>query len=1070
MDATSSNGKELENYDIAQAVRASQDQAKMLRMALERIIQLYTDHAHFVYELLQNAEDAGAHNIKFAQYSDHLEVLHDGKPFTLSNLKGLCGVGQSDKIEDLNQIGQFGVGFKSVYGICNTVDLYSSPDNYKGKEHVDARPFAVRINDFTQPKKIPQEPLKEEFTTRFVFPYSFGKTYSGYQSKSKLNQALSNRLQNLGSTTLLFMRNLESIEYKIQTDEIHTEGLYLFSKERLSEQCTFVSTIGSSAKGKQNREEEISYLKFSRRIDSVSNRTVDIAIPVSKSLTGDYQYLPPPTPYTFVYFPTTTESKLHFIVQGPYRTTPNRANIPADNEDNIRFAKETAILLRDAILELRDSGKLNLTFIKALPIFEEDFKFYGLFKPLHDVVIKLFKNDKILPCLYGGYTSPSIAKIARREELTTLFPDPELSALIYDGIQYHWLPTSITETNAEYKQIYSFLTTGLGIPALRSEDLKPYFATNPSFLRSKDDFWLTKFYEVLSYRQQAFSKAKNSKNLLTAEIIKTDTGDFVAPFREIENGEYISNVFLPSDKKQNYKTIHFVDPGIYKKCRHFFDDILHLEKPNEYELFLQDIRHRYSMDSHEEDERKHIEDVRQLYEFLQYKQYETEIRNFIETDFALKCEGGRMENPYNSTIYLQETADGIKLKGYLSNLLARFSFINQGFYKKHGIPSSMLEALGVRGSILSGETQVEGQYDNGHPGRQPHWNTEGEFRWKLSIDRLREVLLYIAKHPNEKDAWIKSKTILDLLFLNERKLQGTVHISGNNPDLENESCDLIKSLKKELRSFRDWNGKLLYNQSMELVSHTEISKYDLNSSIYGPVHQGSSVYALLGFKKTEDDEVEELKEIATQAQLDAYFESEFRNRFKISTKEFMMRHENEVPQEETASFGIDPVYDFPTAPVRHPEALERHAAEIYCFANPVQYQSISRRIRVSSQQDQAQSYLKAMYQYDGCKEYACQMCHKNHLHIEAIQLFNSANLELAPMHVCLCPNCAAKYHGFRHDKTLMAVLKDDILRLQDFSVTGTNHVSIPISDKELWFTETHIAEIQALLKIDAKKA
>ena len=59
----------------------------MLRRALERIIQLYTDKSHFVYELLQNAEDAEANNIRFIQYPDRLEVFHDGKPFTSENLQ-----------------------------------------------------------------------------------------------------------------------------------------------------------------------------------------------------------------------------------------------------------------------------------------------------------------------------------------------------------------------------------------------------------------------------------------------------------------------------------------------------------------------------------------------------------------------------------------------------------------------------------------------------------------------------------------------------------------------------------------------------------------------------------------------------------------------------------------------------------------------------------------------------------------------------------------------------------------------------------------------------------------------
>ena len=108
---------------IANQVLQHQDKDGMLRRALERIIQLYTDKSHFVYELLQNAEDAGASKIKFYQHSGSLIVLHDGHPFSMKNLQGLCDIGKSDKINDLNQIGEFGVGFKSVFGICEIVKL-----------------------------------------------------------------------------------------------------------------------------------------------------------------------------------------------------------------------------------------------------------------------------------------------------------------------------------------------------------------------------------------------------------------------------------------------------------------------------------------------------------------------------------------------------------------------------------------------------------------------------------------------------------------------------------------------------------------------------------------------------------------------------------------------------------------------------------------------------------------------------------------------------------------------------------------------------------------------------------
>ena len=49
---------------------------------------LYHDPSHFVYEILQNAEDASATLITFSLFSDKLEIIHNGY-FCISPQKGI---------------------------------------------------------------------------------------------------------------------------------------------------------------------------------------------------------------------------------------------------------------------------------------------------------------------------------------------------------------------------------------------------------------------------------------------------------------------------------------------------------------------------------------------------------------------------------------------------------------------------------------------------------------------------------------------------------------------------------------------------------------------------------------------------------------------------------------------------------------------------------------------------------------------------------------------------------------------------------------------------------------------
>ena len=86
----------------------------------------YDDRTHFIFELLQNAEDAlakrgtswnGSRTVTFSLCSDDLIISHFGKPFDVDDVRGVCGIGESTK--DLTDIGRFGIGFKSVYAFTD---------------------------------------------------------------------------------------------------------------------------------------------------------------------------------------------------------------------------------------------------------------------------------------------------------------------------------------------------------------------------------------------------------------------------------------------------------------------------------------------------------------------------------------------------------------------------------------------------------------------------------------------------------------------------------------------------------------------------------------------------------------------------------------------------------------------------------------------------------------------------------------------------------------------------------------------------------------------------------------
>jgi len=85
--------------------------------------QVYTRPGHFLAELLQNAEDAGARRWSVTLDDDAVRVWHDGLDFDARDVVGVLSIGQTTKAR--GQIGFFGVGFKSVYEICERPQIYS---------------------------------------------------------------------------------------------------------------------------------------------------------------------------------------------------------------------------------------------------------------------------------------------------------------------------------------------------------------------------------------------------------------------------------------------------------------------------------------------------------------------------------------------------------------------------------------------------------------------------------------------------------------------------------------------------------------------------------------------------------------------------------------------------------------------------------------------------------------------------------------------------------------------------------------------------------------------------------
>ena len=159
------------------------------------LTDLYPDNAHFIYELLQNAEDAEATKVRFLLNEDSIEFEHDGKLlFDSNDVDAITSIGFSTKRDDVTSIGQFGVGFKAVFAYTSTPEIES------GEYHFRIRDLVVPDADGLSPGR------RSEKKTRFVFPFDNPKKPS-----EKARTEVEKYLKKLDENTLLFLRHIERI-------------------------------------------------------------------------------------------------------------------------------------------------------------------------------------------------------------------------------------------------------------------------------------------------------------------------------------------------------------------------------------------------------------------------------------------------------------------------------------------------------------------------------------------------------------------------------------------------------------------------------------------------------------------------------------------------------------------------------------------------------------------------------------------------------------------------------------------------------------------------------------------
>ena len=575
---------------------------------------LYPDTAHFIYELLQNAEDAEASEVRFSLTNCSVEFEHNGKRlFSLEDVKAITNIGGSPKRDDRTSIGKFGIGFKAVFTYTSTPEIES------GEYHFCIRDMFVPDMDGLRPASV------GEGKTRFVFPFDNPK-----RSPEKARQEIENNLRELDESTLLFLSNIGTIKYELPN----------LATGYLKRKAIDGNRIEISVKGPDELAPESShYLLFDKNVtvedaDEANDCRIAVAFGMKKPKDEGWKIVPLNPGQVCIYFPAAKEtSGLRFHLHAPFASTVARDSVQEDSANN-ELLKHLADLVAESMSTIREQGLLDIEFLALLPNETDDLSCFYL--PIQERLAEAFKQEKLTPTRQSNH-APASGLYRGRPEIINLIKDNDLATLLGRGSSAPlWVANpqllqrrdergryvQDADAQRQNERIRNFLNM-LEITEWTTEDfievLEVESERGIEWLKGKSDAWHQQLYvllgDYLSGASNSYYEYQRKQQLCGLQIVRCSDGMYRIGSEchflsnDMEDCEDLLNVGAglkegnqPEIQVENEyeEDFHYVAEGVYasglnpdEKPQKFLKTI-GVREVNEKELVKMILKQRYA--------------------------------------------------------------------------------------------------------------------------------------------------------------------------------------------------------------------------------------------------------------------------------------------------------------------------------------------------------------------------------------------------------------------------------------------------------------------------------------------
>ncbi len=517
---------------------------------------IYTDSTRFIYELLQNADDAScksgslAFQIDFIE--DYLVVSHHGKPFDQDDVEAICSIGDGCKASDSEQTGFKGIGFKSVFAYSDCVIVKSGDFCFKFDKEAATDVWAPEWGnqlEWQQIRKSKNKSAKVNLPWQIIpintivpncIPSRIlaSSTVITIIKCKKINELKDSIKELFSSAQLILFLRSKNVSININFDEpFHIEKRTDSESTTISRGGKVISewlmhtttsfSVPQYVKEQMEEDEE----HYPEKLREATMASISFAISIKD---GKIEKLENGTKNIYAFLPT--EVSLYdfpFIVNSNFITDAGRQNLHQDYIWNQWLFEEMPKHYMAWIAQIAEDGKYGLDFLKVLRK-------------------KSGADDKLGNCYNQSMTDslaqvsilPNSGKLLKVTEAildkTTIssYINPQFVIAHLDKDQGKYTADSLL--SKEYLPYRSQLAT-LGVTTFDEEKLKELISSE-QFINEQDATeniklinYLSSVYDLQEHKEETLMWLQNTPFVLTEREKMLRPGQVCFP--NINNGD-----------------------------------------------------------------------------------------------------------------------------------------------------------------------------------------------------------------------------------------------------------------------------------------------------------------------------------------------------------------------------------------------------------------------------------------------------------------------------------------------------------------------------------------------------